>query len=89
MAELDPLLDALARAGVPDALGAIEPQVMHRIALGHEASTRRRTLSAVAIAALGLGAVGAKLPQHAAPRAEMSLAAPLALAPSNLLAVDL
>lgn len=89
MAELDPLLDALARAGVPDALGAIEPGVMHRIALRHEASARRRALSVVAIGALGLGAVGAVLPQHAAPLAEMSLAAPLALAPSNLLAVDL
>jgi hypothetical protein len=90
MAELDPLLDALARAGVPDALGAIEPQVMHRIALHREASAQRRTLSAVAIAALGLGAVGASLPYRGiAPHAEMSLAAPLALAPSNLLAVDL
>jgi hypothetical protein len=89
MMELDPLLDALARAEVPRALGMIEPGVMHGVAVRRERTSRQRALCAVAVAALGLGAVGATLPSPFAARSDVSLAQPLALAPSHLLAVDL
>lgn len=89
MMELDPLLDALARAEVPSALGMIEAGVMNNAAIRHERTIRRRALSAVAVAALGLGAVGATLPSPFAARGDVPLAQPLALAPSRLLAVDL
>ncbi|WP_404712595.1 hypothetical protein [Sphingomonas sp. MMS24-J13] len=89
MMEIDPLLDALARAEVPVALGMIEPGVMRGVAVRRERTSRRRALCAVAIAALGLGAVGATLPAPFVPRGDVPLAQPLALAPSHLLAVDL
>lgn len=89
MIELDPLLDALARAGVPPALGAIGPDVMHGVAVLRERSARRRALCMVAVAALGLGAGGAILPARFTSHSDMQLAEPLALAPSHLLAVDL
>lgn len=86
MDDLDRTLARLAGAAAPDALDAIDAQVLARIGTHPVAARGGVAFVAVAAAALTLGMVGGELPATAQPAASLApLSGGSPLAPSTLL----